>query len=398
MNILHVTPYWSPAAHFGGVVRSVGVLASRLAANGHRVAVATTSIGTPHESCRTPVWQVVEGVHVCYCPATRTPVGVLSPHMTTVVRRPPFPVDVLHVTGVWQPSCLMPARVAQRIGLPYITSPRGALCDESFSKGVVKKRLYYSLLERPIQNRAAAIHATSPLERNELQSLSLRPPIETIPNMVEPDRWRRDCAAGIAWRENARIAADEFVILFVGRISPEKNLPFLARSLGLIAATTPWRLVMIGEKRGDEYDRVLAAAAPAIRDRLLSLPACHDDEALRAAYNAANVVVCPSVHENFSNVIVEAAMCGIPTIASPFVGAALMTADLGCTVLAPLHAPHWAALLSQRIMAQTQPDLGPDARQHLIASFAPQAVINRFEQLYAKAAGTADSSGTGQGS
>jgi glycosyltransferase involved in cell wall biosynthesis len=392
MNILHVTPFWSPAAHFGGVVRSVGVLASQLAARGHRVAVATTAMGTPHESCREPIWQTLEGVNVCYCPAIHTPAGVLARDMTNVVRHPPFPIDVLHVTGVWQPSCLMPARVAHRMELPYITSPRGALCDESFAKGAWKKYLYYRLFERAIQNQAATIHATSPLEQEELHALGLRPPIETIPNMVSPATWRRDPDAGKAWRENAGIGDREFVILYVGRISPEKNLPFLTRSLGLLPHHPTWRFVTIGAVRGDELARLLAAAPPTIRHRITSLPACDDDETLRAAYNAADVVVCPSIHENFSNVIVEAAMCGIPTIASPFVGAALMTAELGCTVLVPLDETQWATILSERMTSRHQPPVVADARACLINTFAPDAVIDHFERLYSRVAGKPESS------
>jgi glycosyltransferase involved in cell wall biosynthesis len=345
MRILHVTPLYAPAWQFGGAVRSVSMLAEQCAAGGHAVSVVTTGIGTPHEGCEGPREEERQGVRVTYCPAVRTPIGIVSSAMTNAVKAALQQVDICHITGVWQPSVLAAARLCRRTGVPYVTSPRGALSPYSFRDGRLKKRAYYGCCERSLQRGAAAIHATSPLEAEELRVLLPKSAISVIPNICEADRWFPDPAGGLRWRQQHGIALHAPLFLHVGRIEPKKNLPFLGDVARSLPSDAAWRFVLVGPAEPGEISRVKAAFRHD-PNRLMLIPGTGADAALRAIYSAASYMVMPSFHENFGNVVLESIFCGTPVIASPAVGVAEMVSDSPRVRILPLRGDRWADALN----------------------------------------------------
>jgi glycosyltransferase involved in cell wall biosynthesis len=380
MNILHVTPLYAPAWQFGGVVRSVSMLAEQCAAQGHAVSVITTSIGTPHEDRISPLQEERRGVRVMYYPAVRTPVGIFSNAMTNAAKNALQEVDICHITGVWQPSVLAPGRLCRRIGVPYVTSPRGALSPYSFRDGRLKKTAYYTWFERSLQRGAAAIHATSPLEAHELQALLPTQAVSIIPNICEADRWFRDPDGGLRWRQQHAIAVDAPLFLHVGRIEPKKNLPFLGDVARILPKDAPWRFVLVGPAEPRERLRVQAAFRHD-PDRLLLFPGTGADGALRAIYSSASCMVMPSFHENFGNVVLEALFCGSPVLASPGVGAAHMVSDSPSVNILPLRRECWADALMTFCDAASPPTPSPshDEIQH---RFSPMAVGGMMIPFY----------------
>lgn len=106
---------------------------------------------------------------------------------------------------------------------------------------------------------------------------------------------------------------DTCVVVYVGRLAPEKNLDAVAAVFrGLAAAGKDFVGVFVGE--GPEAPRLRHALADLrAAGRVVFTGLLHGD-ALAAAYASADVFLFPSVSETFGCVTVEAMASGLPVI------------------------------------------------------------------------------------
>jgi glycosyltransferase involved in cell wall biosynthesis len=103
-------------------------------------------------------------------------------------------------------------------------------------------------------------------------------------------------------------------ILHVGTLQPRKNIPMLLRALANLR-DRPVDLILVGAK-GWFYDEIFSEVERlGLRNRV-HFPGYVEDAALPFWYNAAKVLVFPSVYEGFGMPIVEAMACGTPVIAA----------------------------------------------------------------------------------
>ncbi|GIW07009.1 MAG: hypothetical protein KatS3mg060_1814 [Dehalococcoidia bacterium] len=110
-------------------------------------------------------------------------------------------------------------------------------------------------------------------------------------------------------------------LLFVGGLSPHKDLPTLLRATYRLLGDQPdLQLALAGEVEGDRFYteplrlRSLAEAL-GIAERLHWLGYVPDRD-LAALYSGATAVVLPSLAEGFGLPVVEAAACATPVVAS----------------------------------------------------------------------------------
>jgi glycosyltransferase involved in cell wall biosynthesis len=105
----------------------------------------------------------------------------------------------------------------------------------------------------------------------------------------------------------------EPLVLFAGRLIPEKQAPSLVPAIALAAASVPGlRGVIFGD--GPERERVLAAIASLDDPALVSAPGFVDAAQLHAALRRACVMVLPSRREGYGMIVVEASACGTPSV------------------------------------------------------------------------------------
>jgi len=102
-------------------------------------------------------------------------------------------------------------------------------------------------------------------------------------------------------------------LLYVGRISREKDLDVLAAAFGQLRKEgLPVNLLMVGH---GPYSQALAENLPeAIFTGYL------EGEELAKAYASSDIFVFPSTTDTFGNVIIEAQACGLPVIVSDLGG------------------------------------------------------------------------------
>ncbi len=140
-------------------------------------------------------------------------------------------------------------------------------------------------------------------------------------------------------------------LLYVGGISPHKNLHVLIEAFSLLAPSHgELRLVLVGDTDDDPFLsattslRAAAAASPAAGR--ISFTGFVTDDDLVALYGGAVACALPSLAEGFGLTAAEAAACGTAVVASP--DPALMELLGAAALYADPHLPGaWAARFAE---------------------------------------------------
>jgi glycosyltransferase involved in cell wall biosynthesis len=135
----------------------------------------------------------------------------------------------------------------------------------------------------------------------------------------EPRGWDESGVPGsIAYgEEQLGPFADGRVLLYVGRFTDVKRVPLLIRAHALARErfAHPAPLVLLGGFPGEWEGEHPLEAVRATGNRDVFFAGWHGHEDLPDGLNAADLMVLPSVREQFGAVLVEAMACGLPVIA-----------------------------------------------------------------------------------
>ena len=206
------------------------------------------------------------------------------------------------------------------------------------------------------------------------------------------------CLAGsarnreVSLREQLGLPARFF--LYVGRLSPEKNLAFLLgayHSYRERAGSDAWDLVLVGS--GPE-EHGLRGATKRAGTPGLHWPGFKQMDELAAYYALADCFVLPSLREGWSLVVNEAMACGLPVLASYTCGCVaegLVQPGRNGLIFSPYDADALAADMA--LLSSGSLDLGGMGRASLeiIAGFTPEtwahdllSLINTAHQFKAE--------------
>jgi glycosyltransferase involved in cell wall biosynthesis len=382
MRVLHFLPVYAPAWQFGGPVQSVGQLCAGLAALGADVRVITTTAGLPDwPSAQTGVPVDRDGVPVTYFPVDRQGGPIRSRALERALPELMAGVDLLHLSAIWQPLGIPVQRTALERGIAVLSSLRGALGPYSLRRGWWKKLPYLLLRERPLLQLAAGLHVTSSQEAAELDWLGLRAPRFLLPNSLNLAHLQPDAEQGRRWRREQGIDPEVPLLLVCGRLHHKKGLDLLPVALAPLAHR-PWRLVVVGQDAdgsGPRLRRAFARAGLADRVHWRDTMAA---SALGGAYNAADLLLLPSRHENFGNVVVEALACGARVLISDRTGVAGELRDLPFAAVRPRRAEDWTVALAAWL---ERPERGgAEAARWAADHYGQRTVARRAMEIYAE--------------
>lgn len=245
------------------------------------------------------------------------------------------------VLSYWlYPDAYGAMRAAERLGLPWVAGARG-------SDIRVRDTLSRHLTRRVVRRAGRLLVVSEDLRRLAIADYGADPArTHAIPN---------GCNAAIfhpadrrAARRRLGIADDAQLVLYVGRLVPEKGLRELLDAADALAPTHPaLQLALIGDgpMRGELQQRAGVAARP------VHLPGAQDAGEVAAWMAAADLVTLPSYSEGHPNVLVEALACGRPVVASD-VGGIPEVVDAGCGERVPARDAHALALALDRVLSR----------------------------------------------
>ena len=266
---------------------------------------------------------------------------------------------VFQITGV------IPAVIARRrFGIPYVTT-YGFWYAQLSQPG--PQRVLKGLVERLGLKHAAAVIATTPELAARASRLARR--VELIPNGVDTTRFRPVAS---------RPANKPKRILYVGRLSAEKNLSTVviaAGSFGAVGSRGQATVTMVGSGalRGDleTQARRLGVA--------VEFPGVVDQGRLPEVYASADVFVLASFTEGHPKVLLEAMACGVPCVASDCAGNRSLVTDGQTGLLFDPHDAHALAHCLERVLGE--PELGSRlaraAREEIVGRYDLRALVER---------------------
>lgn len=303
-------------------------------------------------------------VHAPAGPVARGRRAVQIPFAHAAEMRRCAALRVFQITGV------VPALIARRrFGVPYVTTYGfwyAALSEPG------PKRVLKALVERLGLEHAAAVIATTPELAGRARRLARR--VELIPNGVDT----------AVFHPPARLPENEPKrILYVGRLSAEKNLGAIVTATGYLGDRVMAVMVGSGPLQG-------ALEAQAKQEGVVvEFPGVIDQRRLPEVYGSADVFVLASFTEGHPKVLLEAMACGVPCVASDCAGNRSLVSD-GRTGL--LFDPHQPKELADRLeRLRTEPGLGARlaaaARAEIVARYDLRALVEREIALVRQVAG-----------
>jgi alpha-1,6-mannosyltransferase len=183
-------------------------------------------------------------------------------------------------------------------------------------------------------------------------------------------------------RDKLDLPRDKKVLLYVGRLSPEKNIEMLLAAFEVLHARHPntYHLVIVG-------DGPLRRVLPATRHRTGALTwrsYIQENAQLADYYHAADLFIHPGVCETFGLVVLEAQACGLPCVG---VSGSFMDANImvGLNLWATENEPNNIADAIERYEDQDLAALGAEASRLVHARFSWDKVFERQWALYTHA-------------
>jgi lipopolysaccharide/colanic/teichoic acid biosynthesis glycosyltransferase/glycosyltransferase involved in cell wall biosynthesis len=200
---------------------------------------------------------------------------------------------------------------------------------------------------------------------------------------VDSMTFRPNGAVRQAVRARLNIPSSDIVLLFVGRLTNDKGVLDLAGAFLAIAdERQDVHLLLVGPDESRLRSRVESLCARhAARLRFIEFTARPQD-----FMAAADVLCLPSYREGFGSVVIEAAACGVPAVASRIYGL-VDAVEEGRTGL--LHAPHDVQGLAELLRRLADDSglrrtLGEAARCRAEADFPVSRLTNALLSFYAE--------------
>lgn len=311
MRVMHIVEGISPRA--GGPTRSVKGLTTALARQG--VDVFLFAHSPLHD------WPDSAPVHFQKGIAARGAKAAYELEQSILSFKP----DIVHLHGLWMNH--RDVQVALRLKIPIVLSPRGMLDPWALSVKKWKKRLAMVLYQRRDLKRVSAFHATAELEASNIRAQGFNQPIIVSPNGVDAPFDDID-----ACRKSSVVSSGSRTAIFMGRLHPGKGLITLAEAWARVRPKD-WIMRIVGPDSCGHKTEVLArldelgisysdVKARTSGEYLKSgeqrtsweFVDIVDDKTKWVEYAAADLLVHPSVSENFGMTIAEGLAAGIPVV------------------------------------------------------------------------------------
>lgn len=227
------------------------------------------------------------------------------------------PLDIVHAHGFWTYSSTACRRWSHQTGKPYILSPHGTLDSWALRNSGWKKRIAAWAYERRNLENAACLHALNVSEAEAMRAYGLHNPIAVVPNGVILPATAGACDAA-PWE--GRIEEGKKVLLFLGRLHPQKGLPNLLRAWRKIHSAPEakcWQLAIAGWNQGrHEQDLHILTQELGIQDTVTFIGS-QFGAAKEAALRCASAFILPSLSEGMPLAVLEAWASNLPVLMTP---------------------------------------------------------------------------------
>jgi glycosyltransferase involved in cell wall biosynthesis len=296
-HIVQVSAYYPP--HIGGVELRVKELSERLAANGYKIDVLTSNIGSKQKEIER------DNLRVTYLPSIEFAHTPIMPTLIWQIIRLNKKKTILHlhIAQAFFPETV--ALIAKLRKIPYVAHFR--MDTERSGKMGFLLPIHKKWILGPVLRNAKTVIVNAPdyVKLAEIKYKVKEDRIIVIPNGTNFDVVKQP-KSGISNKSR---------ILFVGRFADQKNPLLLLQAMSIIAKTsTNIDLVMVGDgELRREVEVYIKDNNLSTRVKLLGFLT---GKKLEKQYELADIFVLSSRAESFATVLIEAMAKGLPIIAT----------------------------------------------------------------------------------
>jgi len=306
MHLLQVTTTYYPELQFGGPPQKIHNLSCQLLQRGHTITVVTLHSQQPAVNFQS----FIDGILVQYLPWIGRN-NYRWPRQLELLKEAVQAADVVHGYGLYNLLTPAAARYAEELKIPFVLEPLGMYKPRVRNQYL--KRMYHQFFTRPMSERASRLIATSPAEMADLAGLVEPDKLLLRRNGINVEQFT-NLPDGRRLRTAFHIPQDAHIILYLGRISPIKNLETLIDAYQQAQLPNTW-LLLVGPTLEQHYADELRLKIKKfnLEEQVLLTGALYGEEKL-AAFAAADLFVLPSHFESFGNAAAEAVVAGLPVL------------------------------------------------------------------------------------
>ncbi|MFQ4138208.1 glycosyltransferase [Nodosilinea sp. PGN35] len=354
MKILHLIPSLSPLR--GGPSQAVLEMVQAQRQQGIDAAIATTN-DHGDSTFVVPYGCQIESGSIPELVGPSVPIWVFSRVLSQVAALREFAVapalapwlwqhvtdyDLVHIHAIFNYPTTLGMAVARARGIPYVVRPLGSLGPWSLAQGKAKKQLYLQTLGRRLLRGSAALHFTTPQERQEALAAGFDGASFILPHGVDLPVPVADASRQL--RQRLQIDNDAPIVLFLSRLHPKKGLEHLIDAMATLT-DDPFTLVIAGS--GDahyaaELAQRIERAGLGQRVRQIGFVSGDWKTCL---LQGADLFVLPSYAENLGIALLEAMAAGLPVVTTPEVAIAPLIHQHQTGLVTPAQAPNLAAAI-----------------------------------------------------
>jgi len=315
MRIIIASQTYSPG---NGQASFTIQLAENMIRRGHQVMVITPSENmSSYSTYKNDVRiEMVPAVHLSLLHPSIYITPLPAPHIKKLFST--FQPDVVHIQDHYF-LCSAVVTEARRRAIPLIGTnhflPENIL---PFLKNLPRLQRLFTIplwqMMLAVFNKLDVVTTPSKTAARILNAQKIRIPVHAISNGVDTNRFKPnpkvDC---VGVRRKYGLAADKFLLLYVGRLDGEKRLDILLEAFALLPRDNI-QLAICGQGL---YDQVLRKQMQALElEGRVHFIGFAQPEDLPNLYNSADIFVMPSPEELQSIATLEAMACGKPILAA----------------------------------------------------------------------------------
>jgi glycosyltransferase involved in cell wall biosynthesis len=290
--------------------------------------------------------------------------------------------DIFHGIDIFE-NTIRPACWAEQLGLPAVVKP--AVAGSGLAPAIgVRRFLRLPEKRRALVSQLSGIVSISAEIRRELTYYGVpESRIYDIPNGVDVARFS---PVSSAEKEELRHSfgweSDEFVVLFVGAVTPRKRPEWvLQAAVRMLESGHKIRAVLVGPSKPDDYiDDLKSTYAEQFNSGAFQFLGLRKDVA--DFYRAADVYCLPSMSEGMPNSVLEALSSGLPSLVTRISGSEDLIDD-GVNGEFVGTVDELANQLNSLICAPDRLErMGHNAREGILGDYSSASVFSKYIELF----------------
>lgn len=374
MNIAFFTESYKP--YISGVTVSVATLTDALRALGHRVYVFAPSYKGHKDSDR-------DVFRFPSAPSKYPGFRLAIPFSMEISKKlPKLGIDVIHSHSPFQLG-LLGKSLAKKLNVPFVytfhTLFEQYLHYAPLIPREISKKILSAYLKHFCDTSDCVVVPSKPV-LGFLKKEGVKSRIEIVPTGINFEASKQFTGKFI--REKHRIPASAVILLYVGRLSEEKNIPFLFKALKIISSKHP-RAHMLLAAGGPQADALKALAKELGLSSRITFAGQIKQPDIFDYYAGADIFVFASTTETQGLVIAEAAGSGLPVVAVDAGGVSDTILDGKHGYLVPHDLKEFARRVGELILnEEKRKKMALAAKEFARERFSARAYAKKAEKIY----------------